>query len=218
MAPELGDGRVAVHDSARRPRKRSTGTASSAMRPSGRSSRSGCSAGATTGTTAPGSPATCSCTCFRDSLRPRLDRPHARHGHRRAALLARRAGCPGYRGGLYDYPKTDAHPAFTLMLKVNFADGGGGEGHLFRFSGPDGVITIGGTGVTLARQGRSKDPGLSIGTFPKRFRRASSRVIAKSSRRRPAFGRARRPCTPRRRATATRSITSAISSTRYADA
>ncbi len=67
--------------------------------------------------------------------------------------------------GFYDYPKTDAHPAFTLMLKVNFADGGGGEGHQFRFAGPDGVIMIGGNGVTLARQQRPTDPGLSTGTF-----------------------------------------------------
>jgi len=67
--------------------------------------------------------------------------------------------------GLYDYPKTAAHPAFTLILKVNFADGGGGEGHLFRFAGPDGVITIGGSGVTLARQERPKDPGFTVDTF-----------------------------------------------------
>lgn len=67
--------------------------------------------------------------------------------------------------GFYDYPKTEAHPAFTLMLKVNFADGGGGEGHTFRFAGPDGVIMIGGSGVTLARQERPADPGLSTGTF-----------------------------------------------------
>ena len=67
--------------------------------------------------------------------------------------------------GLYDYPKTAAHPAFTLMLKVNFADGGGGEGHVFRFAGPDGVITIGGSGVTLSRQERPKDPGYTVDTF-----------------------------------------------------
>ena len=74
---------------------------------------------------------------------------------------------PDVAVGFYDYPKTAAHPAFTLMLKVNFADGGGGEGHLFRFAGPDGVITIGGSGVTLARQERSTDPGVSAGTFPR---------------------------------------------------
>ncbi|MBA2302216.1 MAG: Gfo/Idh/MocA family oxidoreductase [Acidobacteria bacterium] len=73
---------------------------------------------------------------------------------------------PDVAVGVYDYPKTAAHPAFTLMLKVNFADGGGGEGHLFRFAGPEGVITIGGSGVTLARQPRARDIGLSIGTYP----------------------------------------------------
>ena len=67
--------------------------------------------------------------------------------------------------GVYDYPKTESHPAFTMMLKVNFADGGGGEGHQFRFAGPDGIIMIGGSGVTLARQDRPKDPGMSAGTF-----------------------------------------------------
>jgi predicted dehydrogenase len=67
--------------------------------------------------------------------------------------------------GLYDYPKTAAHPAFTLALRVNFADGsGGGEG--FRFIGPDGVLTIGGPGVTLSKKPRPKDPGYSIDTFP----------------------------------------------------
>lgn len=74
---------------------------------------------------------------------------------------------PDVAVGFYDYPKTASHPAFTLMLKVNFADGGGGEGHLFRFAGPDGVITIGGSGVTLAGQERGSDPGLSTGTFPR---------------------------------------------------
>ena len=74
---------------------------------------------------------------------------------------------PDIAVGFYDYPKTPEHPAFTLMLKVNFADGGGGEGHLFRFAGPDGVITIGGSSATLARQQRVEDPGLSVGTFPR---------------------------------------------------
>jgi predicted dehydrogenase len=66
--------------------------------------------------------------------------------------------------GLYDYPKTAAHPAFTLSLKVNFAEGGG-EDQAFHFIGPDGVITIGGAGVTLSRHSRPKDPGTTIDTF-----------------------------------------------------
>ena len=67
--------------------------------------------------------------------------------------------------GLYDYPKTAGHPAFTLSLKVNFAEGAG-ENQAFRFVGPDGVITIGGAGVTLARRPRPKEPAYSIDTFP----------------------------------------------------
>src|SRR4051812_18161113 len=67
--------------------------------------------------------------------------------------------------GLYDYPKTPSHPAFTLALRVNFADGSGGsEG--FRFIGDSGVLTIGGPGVTLSRKPRAKEPGYSIDTFP----------------------------------------------------
>ncbi|HEX2338845.1 MAG TPA: Gfo/Idh/MocA family oxidoreductase [Vicinamibacterales bacterium] len=67
---------------------------------------------------------------------------------------------------LFDYPKTSTHPAHTLMLKVNFADGSG-EGQAFRFVGPDGVITIGGGSVTLARRQRPKEPGHSADTFSK---------------------------------------------------
>jgi predicted dehydrogenase len=67
--------------------------------------------------------------------------------------------------GLYDYPKTASHPAFTMALRVNFADGSGGsEG--FHFIGSDGVLTIGGPGVTLSRKPRAKEPGYSIDTFP----------------------------------------------------
>ena len=67
--------------------------------------------------------------------------------------------------GLYDYPKTASHPAFTLALRVNFADGSGGsEG--FRFIGSDGVLAIAGQAVTLSRKPRAKEPGYSIDTFP----------------------------------------------------
>jgi hypothetical protein len=66
---------------------------------------------------------------------------------------------------LYDYPKTASHPAFTLVLKVNFAEGAG-ENQAFRFVGPDGVLTIGGNSVTLARNPRPKEPGYTIDTFP----------------------------------------------------
>jgi predicted dehydrogenase len=68
--------------------------------------------------------------------------------------------------GLYDYPKTDKHPEFTLSLKVNFADGSGGE-EGFRFVGSEGVLSLGGDGITLAKRTPEKEPGYTIGTFPK---------------------------------------------------
>jgi predicted dehydrogenase len=67
--------------------------------------------------------------------------------------------------GLFDYPKTDQHPEFTLMLRVNFVDGSGGS-HIFRFVGSEGVMTVG-DGVTLERQPRETEPGYTIDTFPK---------------------------------------------------
>jgi predicted dehydrogenase len=68
--------------------------------------------------------------------------------------------------GLFDYPRTAAHPEFTLMLKVNFADGGG-ENSGFRFVGPNGVLSIGSDGVTLTRVAQPSEPGYTIDTFPK---------------------------------------------------
>jgi predicted dehydrogenase len=68
--------------------------------------------------------------------------------------------------GLYDYPKTASHPAFNLLLKVNFADGGG-DHHSFRFVGSEGALTILGSTVTVSKRPRSKEPGYTIDTFTK---------------------------------------------------
>ena len=59
---------------------------------------------------------------------------------------------------LYDYPKTPTHPAFTLSLKVNFAEGAG-NAYVFRFVGAEGVLTIGDNAVTLSRLQPVKEPG-----------------------------------------------------------
>src|SRR5712671_2920803 len=39
-----------------------------------------------------------------------------------------------------DYPKSEAHPEFSLSLKVNFASGGAGESFGVRFVGSEGVM------------------------------------------------------------------------------
>jgi hypothetical protein len=67
---------------------------------------------------------------------------------------------------LIDYPKAASHPAFTLSLKVNFAEGAG-DNSAFRFVGPDGVLTIGDNAVTLSRRPRAKEPGHTADTFAK---------------------------------------------------
>lgn len=67
--------------------------------------------------------------------------------------------------GLFDYPKTAAHPAFNLVLRVNFVSGGE-ETSGFRFVGSEGIMTVGGT-VKLSKQPPEKGPGYSIDTFTK---------------------------------------------------
>lgn len=77
---------------------------------------------------------------------------------------------PDMMVGAYDYPKTSAHPAFNLVLKVNFAAGGVDPGQFessaFQFIGSEGVMTVG-NNVTVSRRAHSKEPGLDVGTFPK---------------------------------------------------
>jgi predicted dehydrogenase len=68
--------------------------------------------------------------------------------------------------GLFDYPKTAAHPEFTLSLRVNFAAGAGGE-DAFRFVGPDGIMSLGRDGITITKRDPDKEPGYTIDTFPK---------------------------------------------------
>ena len=65
--------------------------------------------------------------------------------------------------GLYDYPKTEKHPAFNLALRVNFVDGGA-ENSGFKFIGSEGILTID-RGVTVAKTPRESEPGYTIETF-----------------------------------------------------
>jgi predicted dehydrogenase len=67
---------------------------------------------------------------------------------------------------LFDYPKTEQHPEFTLSLRVNFAEGAG-ESSGFRLVGSEGVLTIEGQGLTLSKNPRPAEPGYTIDTFPK---------------------------------------------------
>jgi predicted dehydrogenase len=71
--------------------------------------------------------------------------------------------------GLYDYPKTEKHPAFNLGLRVNFVDGSGGRTGI-RIVGSEGEMDIGWNSVTVRRNKLPKAPGYggwdTFGTFP----------------------------------------------------
>ncbi|WP_235298523.1 Gfo/Idh/MocA family protein [Portibacter marinus] len=59
---------------------------------------------------------------------------------------------------MFDYPESEQHPAFNMMLKVNFIDGGGGGGE-FKIIGTEGVIEIKGDRVILSQSKMSDAPG-----------------------------------------------------------
>ena len=67
--------------------------------------------------------------------------------------------------GLYDYPETADHPAFNLVLRVNFVSGAQ-ENSGFRFTGSDAIMTVG-DDVTVISPPPETEPGYTIGTFSK---------------------------------------------------
>ena len=72
---------------------------------------------------------------------------------------------PDIMVGLYDYPRTDNHPAFNLALRVNFVCGGPGNS-TFHFTGSEGVMTIG-DGVSVSKPPKETEPGETAGGFDK---------------------------------------------------
>ncbi|MBK1441855.1 Gfo/Idh/MocA family oxidoreductase [Parapedobacter sp. ISTM3] len=78
---------------------------------------------------------------------------------------------PDLMVGIYDYPKTESHPEFTLTLRVNFADGSGG-GQQFRFIGSEGQMIISGRGVSIKKKRLAEAPGYTINTFPEAMQEA----------------------------------------------
>lgn len=67
--------------------------------------------------------------------------------------------------GIYDYPETPNHPAFNLVLRVNF-EAGAEESQGFRFIGSDAIMTVD-PNVTVTATAPEREPGYSIGTFDK---------------------------------------------------
>jgi len=73
---------------------------------------------------------------------------------------------PDAQLGIIEYPKTETHPEFTFLLRVNFKSSKAQEDFGFRFIGSAGTITTDVRTVTVARQPREKEPGYTIETFP----------------------------------------------------
>jgi predicted dehydrogenase len=75
---------------------------------------------------------------------------------------------PDLQLGLYEYPETETHPAFTLQLGANFADGG--HGPVFQLIGDEGMMTLHGSKITLSRAAKEDGEGFQqslLSTFAK---------------------------------------------------
>lgn len=76
---------------------------------------------------------------------------------------------PDLMTAMCEYPKTENHPAFTLAMRVNLADGSGGGG-LTRLVGSEGEMEIGNGVLTVRKHQLPQAPGYggwdSFDTFP----------------------------------------------------
>lgn len=66
---------------------------------------------------------------------------------------------PDVMTGIMEYPETKEHPAFQVMLRVNFVSGLGDKG-LTRFIGSEGAIEMVDGGFNLTHSIMSKAPGI----------------------------------------------------------
>lgn len=79
---------------------------------------------------------------------------------------------PDVMTGIMSYPETAEHPAFQLMLRVNFISGQG-EKTITRFIGSEGVIDFEGDGFVLSKHKMAEAPGYggwdSFDTYPEKI-------------------------------------------------
>lgn len=77
---------------------------------------------------------------------------------------------PDIMTAIMEYPESKEHPAFQLMLRVNFVSGQGEKG-ITRFIGSEGVIDMLDNGFNLTHSIMSKAPGIdgwdAFSTYPK---------------------------------------------------
>jgi predicted dehydrogenase len=75
---------------------------------------------------------------------------------------------PDTQIGIINYDKSEHHPRFQFMLRVNFKSSKADEDFGYRFIGSEGTITTDVTSVTLNRVPREKEPGQTADTFSKK--------------------------------------------------
>jgi predicted dehydrogenase len=72
---------------------------------------------------------------------------------------------PDFMMSLYDFPKTESHPAFNAILRINFTAGNGGGGG-FRLIGSEGELSVRGRSITLKKTRVGMDPsGYSLRAY-----------------------------------------------------
>ena len=79
---------------------------------------------------------------------------------------------PDVMAGVMQYPKSDQHPEFQVMLRVDFISGNSESGGT-QFIGSEGVLTLEGNGYTIRHHKMSKAPGIggwdALETYPKQM-------------------------------------------------
>jgi predicted dehydrogenase len=68
-----------------------------------------------------------------------------------------------------DYPESDEHPAFNVMLRVNFKSSLPQESFGVKFIGSEGIMTTGYDGVRIDKSPMDKTPQYSSGTFSEKI-------------------------------------------------
>ncbi len=72
---------------------------------------------------------------------------------------------------LLDYPAGQGHGGFNARLKVNFESAEPEESFGVQFVGSEGTMTAGYSSLEVSRHPREKEPGYTIGTFPKKVQK-----------------------------------------------
>lgn len=79
---------------------------------------------------------------------------------------------PDVMAGVIEYPKTQEHPEFQVMLRVDFISGNSESGGT-QFIGSEGVLTLEGNGFSIRHHKMSKAPGIggwdALATYPKKM-------------------------------------------------